>query len=423
MKKIVLIILALIYFNKYPLAQQLVTGNFMERPFTVRFINENTGFTAGSSQNIQGEIRKTTNGGLNWLVLQIDPSFIYSHFWIFDQNYILVTGGGSLYRTSDGGHTWNNIFNEFTGLSGICFINNTGYMSGAGFFNPAFLKTTNRGDNWINIPLDTNLDLGDVDFINENSGYAVGNRIILKTTNGGETLQQSIFSYYYLFSVDAIDSNIAFAAGYITNSNNCLILKTENSGKTWFVNYINSSTNLNVIKFINPVLGFAAGGKGIILKTADGGISWKEQVLVDTSEFYDIFFLNENTGWAVGQIYPGGLLYKTTNAGESWVLENTLTEKPTEFSLLQNYPNPFNPTTKIKYKLGNPSEVELKVYDIQGKEIKTLVKGTFETGVYEVEFDGSSLSSGVYFYKIDVMTLNTVIINKYTESRKMIFLK
>lgn len=73
---------------------------------------------------------------------------------------------------------------------------------------------------------------------------------------------------------------------------------------------------------------------------------------------------------------------------------------PDEFTLSQNYPNPFNPSTKIKFNIPQQSRVELKVYDILGKEIMTLVEGIKVAGNYEVEFNASSLASGTYFYKI-----------------------
>jgi|WetSurMetagenome_2_1015567.scaffolds.fasta_scaffold11350_2 murein tripeptide amidase MpaA len=81
------------------------------------------------------------------------------------------------------------------------------------------------------------------------------------------------------------------------------------------------------------------------------------------------------------------------------------TETPISFSLSQNYPNPFNPTTNIKYQIGaefrsQNSEVKLVVYDILGKEIVTLVNEKQSTGDFEVKFDGSKLSSGIYFYKL-----------------------
>ena len=72
----------------------------------------------------------------------------------------------------------------------------------------------------------------------------------------------------------------------------------------------------------------------------------------------------------------------------------------TEFGLAQNYPNPFNPSTVIKYQLAAPGYVSIKVYNLLGKEVKTLVSRTLAAGKYEVEFDGSSLASGIYFYKM-----------------------
>lgn len=82
---------------------------------------------------------------------------------------------------------------------------------------------------------------------------------------------------------------------------------------------------------------------------------------------------------------------------------------------LQNYPNPFNPTTIIKYQLPKDGFVTLKVYDILGKEIKTLVNEYKPSGRYEITFDGSSLASGVYVYKLDV--------NNFSTSRKFILMK
>jgi hypothetical protein len=76
------------------------------------------------------------------------------------------------------------------------------------------------------------------------------------------------------------------------------------------------------------------------------------------------------------------------------------TETPVTFSLSQNYPNPFNPTTNIKYQIANNNIVTLKVYDILGKELITLVNEKQSPGDYEIKFNGSKLSSGIYFYKL-----------------------
>ena len=85
------------------------------------------------------------------------------------------------------------------------------------------------------------------------------------------------------------------------------------------------------------------------------------------------------------------------------------------FSLSQNYPNPFNPTTQISYTLDRPAQVQLKVFDIAGNEIATLVNGEHGAGNYTVDFDGKDLASGVYFYRLDA--------GSYSKVRKMILVK
>jgi acetyl esterase/lipase len=91
------------------------------------------------------------------------------------------------------------------------------------------------------------------------------------------------------------------------------------------------------------------------------------------------------------------------------------TNHPNKFNLSQNYPNPFNPTTIISYQIPGTGFVTLKVYDVLGREIKTLVDGIKKRGKYKVQFNESSLPSGVYIYRLKV--------NNYTASKKMIILR
>jgi hypothetical protein len=88
---------------------------------------------------------------------------------------------------------------------------------------------------------------------------------------------------------------------------------------------------------------------------------------------------------------------------------------PTEFSLSQNYPNPFNPSTSIKYQVSKSSQVLLKVYDLLGREVAELVNEEKPVGTYEVTFDASELSSGVYYYQIKA--------ENYLETKKMVLLR
>ena len=88
---------------------------------------------------------------------------------------------------------------------------------------------------------------------------------------------------------------------------------------------------------------------------------------------------------------------------------------PAEYKLEQNHPNPFNPTTTISYALPEGGNVIIKIYDINGNEIKTLINKAQNAGYYNVTFDASNLSSGLYFYSI--------ISGNFIATKKMMLLK
>jgi hypothetical protein len=96
---------------------------------------------------------------------------------------------------------------------------------------------------------------------------------------------------------------------------------------------------------------------------------------------------------------------------------------PTEFILNQNYPNPFNPTTSIQYAISNTQFVSLKVYDILGNEIATLVSEEKPAGSYEVNFDANGLSSGVYFYQLRAGDPESSSGQGFVETKKMVLQK
>ena len=92
---------------------------------------------------------------------------------------------------------------------------------------------------------------------------------------------------------------------------------------------------------------------------------------------------------------------------------NNIEQIPSEYKLFQNYPNPFNPTTIIEYQLSQEDIVTLKVYDILGREIKTLLNEKLQSsGIHKITFNGSNLSSGIYFYKLTTKENHSSLFNK-----------
>lgn len=107
---------------------------------------------------------------------------------------------------------------------------------------------------------------------------------------------------------------------------------------------------------------------------------------------------------------------------ENLILEPT-SSIPLTYELFQNYPNPFNPVTTIKFQTAGDGQVGLVVFDVLGREVRTLVNGFLPAGVYEAKFDASDFSSGVYFYKLVVSPSNPIQAGKFEQLKKMMIIK
>ncbi len=153
-----------------------------------------------------------------------------------------------------------------------------------------------------------------------------------------------------------------------------------------------------------PVIYFSQGGYNskYFHLAKDFGTVWMS---------YDISWISRDI-WYYDLVYAkiGGIEYGTFVS-----VENEDSSHPIDYFLSQNYPNPFNPSTRINYSLPHSSKVTLKVYDILGNEIKTLVNKEQNAGIYEVEYDSKGLSSGIYFYRI--------VTDEFSETKKMILMR
>lgn len=140
-----------------------------------------------------------------------------------------------------------------------------------------------------------------------------------------------------------------------------------------------------------------------------------------------IFYVTDKGTFLVVNSYFGQPHTGTISISSIQAVEGTLatavtsrSHVPASFSMDQNYPNPFNPSSTISYQLPTSSSVTLKVYDILGREVATLVNGMEQVGTHIVPIDGSKFSSGVYFYTITAKGTHGVV---FTSTRKFLLLK
>jgi hypothetical protein len=225
---------------------------------------------------------------------------------------------------------------------------------------------------------------------------------LYRTTDGGNSWHGIKFGQ--IMSIQIIDRKIAYVAGDD-------IYKTTNGGDNWY-KVLDNSNGCNCIKFINQNTGFACNNGKNIYYTTNGGENWNYSYIGNIVNLSDIYISSGGIALMVGDY---GKIYRTDNYGGIIGINNINTLLPNENELLQNYPNPFNPTTKIKFKIKKPEIVTLKVYDILGKEIVILVNKKLSAGEYEYLFDGISLPSGIYFYKLST--------GDYISTKKMVLIK
>ena len=403
------------------------------------FINTSTGFAVGDS----AIIIKTTNGGANWFTV-LQPSQAELFTIKFINSSTGWAGGGKptgilnavrtkAYYTTDGGNTWLSPFPMGYLISSWRFLNvkiidldKVFFTAGQCIDNVcdgSIVKTTNRGLNWTSVTNISGYYTG-FSWINNQTGWAATNfwndvfpysvGKVTKTTNGGQNWiaihsDTAATSPFYLSFADIqfFDVNTGYLLKDFSQSTQICI--SNNGGNNWSV-IESAAQRYYDFFFLNKDTGWISGNQGVIKRTNNGGQNWNQQVTNVSGIIRKIFLVDAFFGWALS----GSTILHTTNGG---IMEVKVisTNTPDEFRLLQNFPNPFNPTTTIRYDIKAKGNVELKIFDLLGREITTLVNENQTPGTYEVVFDASSLPSGVYFYKLHA--------GDFVETRKMMLLK
>ncbi len=384
--------------------------------YMIQFVNRYTGWATGSNSTII----KTTNGGENWFQqpCNLSASKNLNGLCMLDVNNGYIVGAHeTILKTVNGGLNWIIIRDgpvaQGNTYNAVWFINSsTGLTCG---FVGVVLRTTNGGLNWDSLNVGSNAILNDIQFFNSQTGWVCGDvGYLRKTTNGGNTwfyqafLTTSNFGYNQMHFINV-------NTGWLVSEQQNEVFRTTNSGAKWDTIAVLTGGSLlysYCIHFSSVMTGWIGGTFNRMFHSTNGGINWYQQTLAGNGYVGDINFFNDTIGWATG---GGGRILFTTNGG-GFVGIITLGGKlPEKFYLHPNYPNPFNPVTKIKFELPESEFVSLKVFDIVGREIATLIDESLKAGVFEVEFNGSNLSSGIYICRI--------LAEDYLQYRKMILLK
>ncbi|MFA7359406.1 MAG: T9SS type A sorting domain-containing protein [Candidatus Kapaibacterium sp.] len=155
-------------------------------------------------------------------------------------------------------------------------------------------------------------------------------------------------------------------------------------------------------------------------RSTDDGINWVADIRLTNDGAYSEYPSIASSGTLVHTVWNDTRdgnreIYYKRNPTGNVDIKNISLETPSKYSLSQNYPNPFNPMTNVKFSIVKSGDVKMVVYDIQGREVRTLVNESLKPGTYEAAFDGSQLVSGVYFYKISA--------GDFSDTKKMVLIK
>jgi hypothetical protein len=412
--------------------------------------------TAGGPNGIP-KVLKSTNGGVNWIDISgnLNGPELYC-VWAVNENLIFAGDGGAnggtggnakLWKTTNGGLYWSVVLTTggtFGCFNGIVF-SRTNPLFGIAQSDPP----TSSGNHFLTRTIDGGNTWNLQDVITSGS-FACGNSVfcydsllygwglsvtstprIMFTTNGGVNwnISETNFSgnSYITGAMFIAGKNLGFAA---SNSHLPSLSRTTNGGLNWIpynTGIFVSSLNFCRLKWVNGTnvcyLTSETGINGCIGKSTNEGLNWSAMT---TNSIMNI--INMDLIYTGGNVYayainPDGDVIRVQDPVVN--IENSINNVPTQYYLHQNYPNPFNPVTTITFQI--PSRegwqpkadgvgfVTLKVFDVRGREVETLVNENLAPGSYSIIFDASKYPSGVYFYKLSVKDMIL--------SKRMILLK
>ena len=421
-----------------PLWTTLPNAPVVSRHNDAYFINPDTGWIV----NGNGQIYKTVDGGGAWRLQFVSGTAHFRSVGFLNElegwagnvgvGEFGATDPNVFYRTRNGGQSWQ-AFSQFhgpapAGVCGMHVVNDSticavGRVRGPSFF----VRTTDGGATWTSKDMrEYAAGLIDVYFVHPDTGFAVGlsnvvhdlsSGVVLFTSDGGKSWTRRLTTARmgeWCWKISFPSRKTAYVSLQRNTQSPIYFLKTSDGGNTWQEKLFSSSYYfVQGIGFISESVGWAGGNSSFpTYETRDGGETWHSAGFGTRVNRFR--FLNDSLGYAVGQT-----VYKFSQPGATGVQERP-GERPGQFHLSQNYPNPFNPSTTIRFELRERLMVSLRVYDINGREVKQVLHRVCEAGANVVEWDGTdargdAVRSGTYIYILEAGEL--------LETRKMVLMR
>jgi hypothetical protein len=354
-------------------------------------------------------IFRSTDKGSNWNLSNSGLTNSDIEQTINQNNIIFAATHGGVHKSTNYGTNWTLWNNGITDSIINCFASTPSIIF-AGTDSKGVFRSTNDSLVWVTAGL-SNKKIRKL-FVAGNFVFAATNTGIYRTSNSGAAWEAPSLSDTAINGFAVRGSSL-----YAVSGNNGVFVSTNN-GTNWLTfNSGLTSTKINTILSHNNILYVGTRDSGLFNASAG---NWES-----TNRNAGIFSLNITAlSSDTNNIYVGdncGLVYSGPFSSIFYIKKNN-TEIPTDYKLIQNFPNPFNPSTNIKFEIP-PSKsgqaknnyVTLKIYDALGREIATLVNEQLKAGTYQVDWNGSSYASGVYYYRLTA--------GDFVETKKMLLVK
>ncbi|MDG7000482.1 MAG: T9SS type A sorting domain-containing protein, partial [Nitrososphaerota archaeon] len=384
-------------------------------------VNSITGDSSYVYASIQGSLFLSTDNGTTWTANTSLKSASVRYVKVIGAS-VYAIGNTGVSVSSDNGGTWNTINDSLDGTIAPSFLVESGSNLIVAYYDTGkvFLSSDN-GATWKNV----GRDLPEVaSLATTGSNVIAGSRDgMYLSTDHGETWTNVDDTLININTI-AVDGPDIFAGRYHWPYSDLMpptppggVFRSTDGGLTW-------SSYDSRIPFDPQVYAVAVRDEDVFAGSSPG-------LYVSTVTGNNWVNVGENLpAWTVLSLFVGdSSVFAGMERGGIWrapLSEVTAIEQPApvaspqSFQLGQNYPNPFNPTTTISYQLKSASHVTLKIYDVLGREVTTLVNKKQDEGYYAVRFDGTKLASGVYFYQINVRGDNG---QTFVSTRKALLLK